>query len=144
MIWSVPVKLAHFLTLSSINFLHLLIVFDRTFQVFAIVSGLDRNPSEIYAQYKSKEEVEQVFVTMKGDLEPDETHLRDNEKVKGFFLIIFLVLRIRSRILKMLKDHNLLGKMERIIEKSGAEYFAAVSKKVEKIGDLFKDMIPMG
>ncbi len=30
------------------------------------------------------------------------------------------------------------------VEKSGAEYFAAVPKKVEKIVDLFKDMIPMG
>jgi len=56
----------------------------------------------------------------------------------------------------VLKDHNLLGKisvseiifelskMERIVEKSGAEYFAAVPKKVGKIVELFKDMIPMG
>jgi hypothetical protein len=56
----------------------------------------------------------------------------------------------------VVKDNNLLGKMsfneimlelskmERIVEKSGAEYFAAVPKKVEKIVDLFKDLIPMG
>ena len=90
---------------------------------------------------------------MKGDLESDKTYLRDNEKVKGFFLIVFLALRIRFKILRV---HNLLGKisvnevifelskMERIVEKSGAEYFAAVPGKVEKIVDLFKDMIPMG
>jgi hypothetical protein len=60
--------------------------------------------------------------------------------VKGFFFIIFSALRIRFRILKVLKDHNLLGnmsvngiifelsKMERIVEKRGAEYFAAVPK----------------
>ena len=124
--------------------------------IFAIISDLDRNPSEIYEQYKSREEVEQGFDTMKGDLESDKTYLRDNEKVKGFFFIVFLALRIRFRILKVLKDHNLLGKvsvkeiifelskMERIVEKSGSEYFAAVPKKVEKIVDLFKDMIPMG
>jgi transposase len=124
--------------------------------VFAIISDLDRKPSEIYEQYKSREEVEQVFDTMKGDLESDKTYLRDNEKVKGFFLIVFLALRIRFKILKVLKVHNLLGKisvnevifelskMERIVEKSGAEYFAAVPRKVEKIVDLFKDMIPMG
>ena len=124
--------------------------------VFAIISDLDRSPSEIYEQYKSREEVEQVFDTMKGDLESDKTYLRNNEKVKGFFFIVFLALRIRFRILKVLKDHNLLGKMsvneiifelskmERIVEKSGAEYFAAVPKKVEKIVDLFSDMIPMG
>ena len=124
--------------------------------VFAIISDLDRNPSEIYEQYKSREEVEQAFDAMKGDLESDKTYLRDNEKVKGFFFIVFLALKIRFRILKVLKDHNLLGKMsineiifelskmERIVEKSGAEYFAAVPKKVEKIVDLFKDMISMG
>ena len=76
--------------------------------------------------------------------------------VKGFFFIVFLALRIRFKILKVLKDHNLLGKMSvteiifelsmmgRIAEKSGEKYFAAVPKKVEKIVDLFKDMIPMG
>ncbi len=124
--------------------------------VFAIISDLDRNHSDIYEQYKSREEVEQVFDTMKGDLESDKTYLRDNDKVKGFFFIVFLALRIRFRILKVLKEHNLLGKvsvnevifelskMERIIEKSGTEYFAAVPKKVERIADLFKDMIPMG
>ena len=124
--------------------------------VFAIISDLDRNPSEIYGQYKSREEVEQAFDTMKGDMESDKTYLRDSEKVKGFFFIVFLALRIRFKILKVLKDHNLLGKMsvneiifelskmERIVEKSGAEYFAAVPKKVEKIVDLYKEMIPMG
>ena len=128
----------------------------RRLGVFAIISDLDRNPSDIYEQYKSREEVEQVFDTMKGDLESDKTYLRDNEKVKGFFFIVFLALRIRFRILKVLKDHSLLGKMsvneviyelskmERIVEKSGTQYFAAVPKKVEKIVDLFKDMIPMG
>ncbi len=124
--------------------------------VFAIISDLDRNPSEICEQYKSREEVEQVFDTMKGDLESDRSYLRDNEKVKGFFFIMFLALRIRFHILKVLKEHDLLGKMsvneiifelskmERIVEKKGTEYFAAVPKKVERIAELFKDMIPMG
>ena len=124
--------------------------------VFAIISDLDRNPSDIYEQYKSREEVEQVFDTMKGDLESDKTYLGDNDKVKGFFFIVFLALRIRFRILKALKDNNLIGKvsvnevifelskMERIAEKNGTEYFAAVPKKVKSIADVFKDMIPMG
>ncbi len=124
--------------------------------IFAIISDMDQKPYEIYEQYKSREEVEQVFDTMKGDLESDKSYLRDNEKVKGFFFIVFLALRIRFRILKVLKDHSLLGKMsvnevifelskmERIVEKSGTEYFAAIPKKVEKIVELFKDMIPMG
>ena len=91
---------------------------------------------------------------MKEDLESDKTYSRDNEK--GFFLIVFSALRIRFRIQKVLKDHDLLGKMsvneiifelskmERIVEKNGSEYFAAVPKKVERIAELFKDIIHMG
>ena len=119
-------------------------------------ADLGQKSYEIYEQYKSREEGEQVFDTMKGDLESDKSYMRDNEKVKGFFFIVFLALRIRFRILKMLKERSLLGKtsvnevifelskMERIVEKSGTEYFAAVPRKVEKIVELFKDMIPMG
>ncbi len=70
--------------------------------------------------------------------------MRDNDKAKGFFFIVFLALRIKFRILKGLKDHNLLGKMsmdevifelskmEIIAEKNGIEYFAAIQKKAEK------------
>ncbi|MEM3592601.1 MAG: transposase [Candidatus Micrarchaeia archaeon] len=117
---------------------------------------LDQNPSNIYEQYKSRKEVEQVFGTMKGDLKSNKTYLRDNEKVKGYFFIVFLALRIRFRILKMLNDHDLLekisvnkfifelSKMERIVEKGGVEYFAVVPKKVEKIVDLFKNILFMG
>ena len=36
-----------------------------------------------------------------------------------------------------------LSKMERIVDNGGAECFAAVPKKVEKIADLFKDLIHM-
>ena len=109
--------------------------------VFAIISDLDRNPSEIYGQYKSGEEVEQAFDTMKDDLESDRTYLRDGEKVKRFFLIVFLALSIRFKILNVLKDHNLLGKAsvnDIIFELSKME------RIVEKIVDRFSDIIPMG
>ena len=43
-----------------------------------------QNYCNIYEQYKSREEVEQFFDTMKMDLESDKTYLRDNEKVKEF------------------------------------------------------------
>ena len=37
-----------------------------------------------------------------------------------------------------------LSKMERIVKKSCTQYYAAVPKNVEKIVDLFRDMISMG
>ncbi|MEM3431452.1 MAG: hypothetical protein QW783_02825 [Candidatus Micrarchaeia archaeon] len=36
-----------------------------------------------------------------------------------------------------------LSKIERIVEKNSAEYFAAFPKKVGKIVDLFKDILPI-
>ena len=33
--------------------------------------------------------------------------------------------------------------IETIVKKSGMKYFTVVQKKVEKIVDLFKDLIPM-
>ena len=65
--------------------------------------------------------------------------------MKGFFFIVFLALRIRFRILKVLKDHNLLrkmsvneiifelSKMERIVEKSGAEYLQQFQKRLKRL-----------
>jgi len=123
--------------------------------MFSIVSDLDRDPREVYEQYKSREEVEQVFDLMKNDLEADKTYLRDENKVKGYFFIVFLALRARFKILRKLKEEDLLGKVsvneaimefskiEKIVEKNGAEYFAAVPKKVEELQKHFKDLIPM-
>ncbi len=97
--------------------------------------------------------MEQVLGTTKCDLESDKTYLRDNNQVRSFFFIVFLALRIRFRTFRVLKDHSPLGKisvnevlfelskMERVVEKSGTEYFAAIPKKVERIVDLFRNMI---
>ena len=54
----------------------------RRLGVFAIISDLDRSPSDRYEQYESREEVKQVLDTMKRDLESDKTYLRDNKNVK--------------------------------------------------------------
>ena len=43
------------------------------------------------------------------DLESDKTYLRNNEKVKGFFFIVFLALRIRFKILKVLADYGVIN-----------------------------------
>ncbi len=87
---------------------------------------------------------------------PSLGYLGNDENVNGPSFIVFLAPRIRFRILKVLRDYNLLGKMpvneiifepskkERMVEKSCTEYFPTAPKKVEKTTDLFRDMIPMG
>lgn len=140
----------------SLKELRLTLIVENVLILPLYQRALDQGTSNIYEQYESREEVEQVLDTMKGDLESDKTYLRDNEKVKGSFFIDFLALRTRFRIPKVLKDHSFLGKMsvnevifelsrmERIVKKSCTQYYAAVPKNVEKIVDLFRDMISMG
>ena len=125
--------------------------------VFTIIFDANQDPFEICGQYKSREVVEQAFDIMRGDLESDKTYLRYSEMVKVFFFNVFPALRIRFRILSVLKDHSFLGnksvdeirfelsKLDRIVEKRGAEYFCSSSKnRVEKIVDMFKNLISTG
>ena len=86
-----------------------------------------------------------MFDRMQSDLESNKTYLRDSEKVKGFFFIVFLALRIRFKILKVLKDHNLFGKMsvndiifelskmERIVEKSVQNILQQFQKRLKRL-----------
>lgn len=71
--------------------------------------------------------------------------MKGNSKVKGLFLIVFLLSRKRFRILKGSKEHIIprnisiseinseQSEMERVFTNSGAEYFAAVQQKAKKI-----------
>lgn len=55
--------------------------------------------------------MKQVFDTSKGNVEFDKSYLRNGEKVEGFFFIVYLGLRIRFKVLKVLKYHNILRKV---------------------------------
>ena len=52
-----------------------------------------------------------MFDAINGVVESGKTYLRDSEKVKGFFFMVSIALRIGFKILRVLKNHYLLGKM---------------------------------
>ena len=123
--------------------------------VFGIVSDLDVEPREVYVKYKEREEIEQVFDYMRNDLEADRSYLGRDEAVRGYFVVVFLAMRLYFKVLRRLRERGLVGKvsvrevlyelskMRMIVERSGREYLCALPKKTEQILEAFSDLIPM-
>jgi transposase len=123
--------------------------------VFGIVSDLDVEPREVFEKYKEREEIEQAFDFMKNDLEADKTYLGRDESVRGYFVVVFLAMRLYFKILRRLRERGLVGKvsvrevlyalskMRMIVEASGREYLCVLPKKTEQILEVFSDLIPM-
>jgi len=124
--------------------------------VFGIVSDLDVEAQEVYEKYKEREEIEQVFDFMKNDLEADRTYLGSDDAVRGYFVVVFLAMRLYFKILKRLRERDLVGKvsvkevlyalskMRMIVERSGREYLCALPKKTEQILEVFSDLVTYG
>ena len=123
--------------------------------VIGILSDLDVLAQTIYEQYKAREEIEQAFDVMKNDLEADKTYLGREDAVRGYFIMVLLAMRVHFKILRRLREKDLVGKvsvkevlfelskMEMIVEKSGKEYLCALPKKTEQILQAFSDLVPM-
>jgi len=91
---------------------------------------------------------------MKNDLEADRSYLGCDEAVRGFFVVVFLVMRVYFKILRRLRECDLVGKvsvrevlyalskMQMIVESGGEEYLCVLPKKTEDILEIFKDYIP--
>ena len=121
--------------------------------VFGIVSDLDVEPRVVFEQYKEREEIEQAFDFMKNDLEADRTCLGGDDAVRGYFVVVFLAMRLYFKVLRRLRERGLVGKvsvrevlfalskMRMIVEASGREYLCALPKRTEQILEVFSDLI---
>ena len=128
---------------------------SRLAGVVGILSDLDVEAQVVYEQYKEREEIEQAFDFMKNDLEADKTYLGRDEAVRGYFVVVFLAMRLYFKILKRLRERDLVGKVSvrevllelskvrMIVEKSGREYLCALPKKTEQILEVFSDFLPI-
>jgi transposase len=126
---------------------------ERLAGVFGMLSDLDVEPCVVYEQYKAREEIEQAFDFMKNDLEADRTCLGDDDVVRGFFVVVFLAMRLYFKVLQRLRERGLVGvvsvrevlfvlsKMRMIVEACGNEYLCALPKKTEEIYEIFSDLL---
>ncbi len=112
-----------------------------------VLSNLDLDPEELYKMWKTREEVEEAFDIMKNDLEEDKTYLQDDDSVRGYFLTILVALYIRYRILNILKDRKVNGKLSvnevltelsrvYLITMGARRVLSEITKKAGDIGEL--------
>ena len=83
----------------------------REFRKIPVMSSLDLDPEEQYKMWKAREEFEEAFDIMKNKPKEDKTYLQDDDSVRGYFLTILVALYIRYRILNILKDRKINGKL---------------------------------
>ena len=124
--------------------------------VFGLLSDLDVEPRVVYEQYKGREEVEQAFDFLKNDLEADRSCLGCDEVVRGYFVVVFLAMRLYFKILRRLRERGLVGvvsvrevllllsKMRMVVEAGGREYLCALPKRTEQILEVFSDLVTYG
>jgi len=124
--------------------------------IFGIITDLEEDGFDIYDMYKGREDVELGFDAMKHYLDSDKTYMESSEAVRGFFFITFLALRVYFKVLQRLRAKEMtskisvaevfqeLGKIQKIIEKSGKEYYAVIPKRARGILEMFPEAIPMG
>jgi len=125
------------------------------FGVSVLLTNLrDVSARDVYLDYKGRWEIEQAFDFMKNDLEADRLCLGCDEAVRGFFVVVFLTMRRYFKILRRLREYDLVGvvsvrevllllsKMRMVVEVGGREYLCALPKKTEEILEVFKDLVP--
>lgn len=122
----------------------------KRFGKIAILSNIDGNGEDIYLLYKEREDIEVAFDTMKNELENDKIYLSNDDAVRGYFFISFISLYLYFRILNMLRQKNLTGKIsvsELLFELSkvylvyyrdGEMRLSEIPDKVEKMGKMLE------
>ena len=125
----------------------------RVAGVIGMLSDMEVSGPKMYDLYKGREDVE---LTFDATLDADRTYLQSPDGVRGFFLVMFLAMRVYFKILKRRRERKLtsrvsveevlfeLSKVERIVEKNGREYYASIPKKARNMLSLFSDMMRMG
>ena len=121
---------------------------SKQFGKISVLSDLDVDGKRIYHMLKSREEIEKAFDALKNELENDKTYLSDDDALRGYFFVSFLSLYLYCKILRMLKEKKLSGKIsvgEVLMELSKVyqislgenKKLSAVPAKAEKIMRIF-------
>lgn len=82
----------------------------KRFGTLALITDTGLDPKRLYEFYKQRREIEQMFDTLKNELDGDKTWMQSRESMQGYYFILFIALRIYCQILDHLKRKDLLKK----------------------------------
>lgn len=128
----------------------------KRFGKIAVLTNMEEGDGEdVYLMFKEREAVETAFDAMKNEMENDKTYLQDDDAVRGYFFTAFISLYFYHRLLQILRQHGLNGKIsvnELLFELSkiymihyqnNTRGLSEIPAKAEKLGQLFDfDLFP--
>lgn len=128
----------------------------KRFGKIAVLTNMEKTEGEdVYLLLKEREEVETAFDAMKNEMENDKTYLQDDDAVRGYFFTSFISLYLYHRLLQILREHELNGRIsvnELVFElskvymvhyKDGTRGLSEIPARTEKLGQLFNfDLFP--
>ena len=78
------------------------------FGTLSLITDLGIGADKLYGLYKERKEIEYAFNALKTTIESDKTWMQTEEKLRGYFFMVFISLYLYSRIVDHLKRKELL------------------------------------
>lgn len=83
----------------------------RCFGTIALLNNLeDNDPEKLFTTYKSRANIEQMFDSLKNELDADRSYMQKEEMLEGWMFINHIALQYRQILYNKLKDQNLISK----------------------------------
>jgi len=82
---------------------------DKQYQLgtFAVIENTGKSPSDIYADYKTRGNVETMIDTLKNIVEADRTYMQNEQALEGWMFINLIALKWYYSLLNLIKKHEL-------------------------------------
>ena len=80
------------------------------FGTIAMLTNTDKPPREVYADYKTRGDVEQMIDALKNILEADRTYMQNEQALEAWMFVNLIALKWYYTLLNLLKKHELNDK----------------------------------
>jgi len=80
---------------------------QHTFGTIAIIENTQKQPQTVYADYKTRGQVETMIDALKNVVEADRTYMQNPQTLEGWMFINHIALQWYYHILHLLKQHDL-------------------------------------
>ena len=80
---------------------------QHRFGTIALINNLEKNPEQIFIDYKSRGQVETMIDTLKNIIDADKSYMQNEQALEALMFINYIAMHWYYRILELLKNNNL-------------------------------------
>jgi transposase len=116
------------------------------FGTISLMNNLDKSPSEIFTDYKSRSQIESMIDALKNIIDSDCSYMHNEQALEAWMFINYIALHWYYKILQLLKVGNLNSKYSptdlitflkeiRKVKINGTWFLAEITKKTQSLID---------